>query len=129
MISRRNKTEDELIEEYPDIEMKKELKGCTFKPDLNEETYRITQNQEGRNPFKSLYSQAKVLNKQREDLFKEKLEEKLQDEVDQCTFKPDIEPLKDVDVEVHVPDTGEKIEERALKYVQEKNKRIGRFLG
>mmetsp|Transcript_12030 Transcript_12030/g.10629 ORF Transcript_12030/g.10629 Transcript_12030/m.10629 type:complete len:198 (+) Transcript_12030:11-604(+) len=117
---RSNKNEEDLADEYPEIEVHKEMKECTFTPEINSETYRITSNQEERDTFDHLYSQAKVINKQKEDLLKERKEKKINEEIGECTFKPNIGNINGENNDVHVVEHDDKIEERALKYTEEK---------
>jgi len=102
------------------------MRECTFHPDLNDETYRITSNQEQRDTFDHLYSQAKIITKQKEEQLKEMKDKKMEEEFKGCTFKPNLEPSHQVDIDIYVPNHEDPLEERALKYAQEKKKRIGK---
>lgn len=44
----------------PDLDPERELKMCTFKPQLNENTYKITSNRQDRDIFSALYTKPKV---------------------------------------------------------------------
>jgi len=102
------------------------MRECTFTPEINEETYRITSNQEQRDTFDHLYNQAKVITKQKEEMYKEREEKKIAEQIEGCTFQPDLRYSYAVETDIKIPENDDKIEERALKYAEEKKARIGK---
>ena len=101
------------------IDEKRELKECTFRPEINENSYKLTSAQEDRDCFEQLYAQAKTSSKLREEKWKEREAERNTQSIQECTFQPTIEALH-----TDIPINDKKIEERALEYVIEKRKRI-----
>jgi hypothetical protein len=101
------------------------MKECTFSPVINEQTYKITSNNEARDTFQVLYDQAKVINKTKEELLKEKKQKHDDEQLEGCTFKPQIMVTPGIDI--HVPNYDDKLEDRAQVYMKEKNERIKEY--
>lgn len=114
--------DNEVNQNYPEIDNKRDLKECTFTPEINEQTYKITSNKEGRDTFQVLYDQAKVITKTKEEQLKEKNQKRDEEQLEGCTFKPKITETPGIDI--HIPQYDEKLEIRALKYAEDKRKRI-----
>lgn len=109
---------------YPSIEDKRDLKECTFAPEINQNSYKLVSNQDDRDTFEHLYSQAKTNTQMRDERWKERQEELTAQSLENCTFKPNLEPPQKVDIDIQIPVHDEKLEERAMKYAAEKRKRI-----
>lgn len=110
-------------DQYPEIETKRDMKECTFHPNINENSQKLY-SQRDRNCFEHLYNQAKTNSKLKEEKLKEREDELNAKSLEGCTFKPDLELSHKAAADLQIPPQDERLEERALKWAQEKRKQI-----
>ena len=108
------------------MEYKRDLKECTFAPEINKKSLELNSTPKDRDCFEHLYSLGKKSNIIKEERAKERAEQLEAKSIENCTFKPVLDSFNN-NSEIFIPKYEEKIEERAIKQTLEKKKRIEEY--